>query len=122
MNSRLKILLGTVGSTLGGGVFYAMWMAVFLLCHNLVSDTVLSILWLFAPVITALGFTAGRFWTHSLLKSENSSFRNTYLWSFIGCTIGTLLVYWYGPMLIVFSMLVAGAVSVFLMEIKDENR
>lgn len=122
MNSRRKIVLVTVGSTLGGGILYAVWMVVFLLFHNHVSDILISILWLFAPVITAMGFAAGRFWTHSLLKSKHSSFCNTYLWSFIGCAIGALMVYWVGPMLIVFSMLFFGAVSVFLMEIKDQNR
>jgi hypothetical protein len=35
-------------------------------------------------------------------------------WPLIACVVGAVAVYWYGPMLIVFSMLSVGTISVFL--------
>jgi hypothetical protein len=40
----------------------------------------------------------------------------------IACAVGAVAVYWYGPMLIVFSMLVMGTISVFLQTWQLLNR
>ena len=118
MKPAARIILITAASFIGGGIFYALWLVVYLLIWNLYGDSRVSILWTIAPVITALGFTTGQSFSHHLLKIARSPFPKMYLWSLAGCVLGAVALYWFGHMLIVFSMLAAGALSVFLFEIK----
>ena len=41
----------------------------------------------------------------------------TLIWPLVGCAVGALAVYWYGPMLIVFGMFVSGTCGVVLREL-----
>lgn len=75
-----------------------------------------AIIWLAAPVVTALGFTTGVFIFELLPGTRKSKFLNIFKWSLIGCAIGAGTVVWFGPMLIVFGMFVIGTVSVALRE------
>ena len=43
-------------------------------------------------------------------------FSRILVWPLIGCAVGAGIVYWFGPMLIVFGMFVAGTASVALRE------
>jgi len=51
------------------------------------------------------------------LKTAPTSFLQLALWPILGCVLGAVGVYWYGPMLIVFSMLASGTASIFLREL-----
>jgi hypothetical protein len=44
-------------------------------------------------------------------------FIHIYRWPLVGCAIGAGVVYWFGPMLVVFGMLAAGTASVVLREV-----
>jgi hypothetical protein len=46
-----------------------------------------------------------------------TGFLHIYRWPLIGCALGALAVYWYGRMVIVFSMLLAGELSIIGREI-----
>jgi hypothetical protein len=39
------------------------------------------------------------------------------IWPLIGCSLGAAAVFWFGPMLIVFGMFVAGTASVVVREV-----
>jgi len=118
-NMRLakQIILITVLSLLGGGIFYTLWLIAFLTLTKFNVGIFESLLWIFSPIITALGFTTGVLLANRILNKKNSSFLSVYFWPLTGCIFGAILVYWFGPMLIVFSMLVVGTFSVFLREI-----
>ena len=75
-----------------------------------------AILWLAAPLITGLGFGFGIHLVNKLLKHDLVPFHRITRWPILGCILGALAVYWFGPMLIVFSMLAAGTVSVCFQE------
>jgi hypothetical protein len=118
MKSTRRIILITAISFWGGGIFYALWLVVFLVLFKIDGAIVQMLLWLLSPLVTALGFTLAVLVTNRILKEKKTSFLSIYFWPFAGCFLGAILVYWYGPMLIVFSMLAAGTLSVFLREVR----
>jgi len=103
-------------SLLGGGVLYFLWMAAFLLTARLDSPAAETVLWLLAPVVTAVGFAAGVA-TSERLDGTRTGFLRILTWPLVGCALGAGVVYWFGPMLIVFGMLAAGTASVTLREV-----
>ena len=103
-------------SLLGGGVLYFLWMAAFLWAARLDSPAVETVLWLLAPVVTAVGFAAGVA-TLERLDGTRTGFLRILTWPLVGCALGAGVVYWFGPMLIVFGMLAAGTASVALREV-----
>jgi len=92
-------------------------MAVFLLTISLDSPVLEAILWLLAPVATAAGFATGIVLFGHLTSTSETTFFRVLIWPLIGCAIGAGVVYWFGPMLIVFGMFVAGTASVALREV-----
>ena len=103
-------------SVLGAGVFYFAWMTVFLLTVDLDSRVVETVLWLMAPVTTAAGFAVGIVVLERVTEKNGPGFSRILVWPLIGCAVGAGIVYWFGPMLIVFGMFVAGTASVALRE------
>ena len=116
------IMVRVIISLICGGITYFLWMAAFLLVSKSGSQIVEGILWLLAPVVTASGFTTGIRMIEHFNKRASTGFFSIFIWPLIGCTLGAIAVYWYGPMLIVFSMLAAGAASICLREIVTISR
>jgi len=116
-----KIVLRVIFATLLAGVFYSFWMGIFLLARP--ENSLLEpLLWLLAPPITALGFALGLFLAKRLQKEENNRFSDAYVWALVGCLLGAGIVFWFGPMLIVFGMFLAGGLSIVIKEIKILRR
>ncbi len=115
-------LIRTAVSLLCAGVFYSAWLAVFLLAARLDNQAVEAILRLLAPVITAAGFTAGIATLEHLTGDNRPELLRIFIWPLVGCAVGAGAVYWFGPMLIVFGMLVTGTASVALREIVRLSR
>ncbi len=99
------------------GISYVVWLAAFLLTVNLDSSVVESLLWLLAPVVTATGFATGILVSERLARIERAGFLHLWVWPFVGCVIGAGVVYWFGPMLIVFGMFAVGTASIALREV-----
>jgi hypothetical protein len=99
------------------GVFYFAWMAVFLLTASLDSSAIRTLLWFLAPVVTAAGFATGILASERLSKADRSKPLHLFTWPLVGCAIGAGVVFWFGPMLIVFGMIVAGTASIVLREV-----
>jgi hypothetical protein len=98
-------------------MFYSVWLAAFLLAAKLGSSVLEVIGWLSAPVATATGFATGIAIFEHLTRTSKTKFFRIFTWPLIGCAIGAGVVYWFGPMLIVFGMLAAGTASVALREV-----
>jgi hypothetical protein len=111
-----KLIIRILVSTIFGGLFYSIWLSVYLL---LSPDKGLAetFLWLIAPTVTALGFASGLTIANRFSKDVGTPFFRIFIWPLVGCIIGAVTVYWFGPMLIVFSMLALGAVSVAAREV-----
>jgi hypothetical protein len=117
-----RLLARVITSLLCGGVFYFAWMAVFFLATGLDGPAVEVVLWLLAPVVTATGFATGIVTFDRLTSANEKGFLRVFTWPLIGCAIGAGVAYWFGPMLIVFGMFVAGAASIALREVVAFHR
>lgn len=104
-------------SLLGAGLFYAAWMVLFLLTSGSASPFLQAILWLLAPVMTAAGFALGVVLLDRLAGHSRIAFLRIFPWPLVGCAVGAGIVYWFGPMLIVFAMFAAGTASIALREV-----
>jgi Na+/H+-dicarboxylate symporter len=112
-----RLTLKAVVSLLLGGVFYAAWLAAFLLLDRLENDQVERTLLILAPVVTAAGFAAGVCLVEKVGRMPRTGFLMSWVWALLGCAVGALAVYFYGPMLIVFTMLCGGTVAVVYREL-----
>ena len=112
-----KAIVRIALSLLCAVIFYLAWMAVFILTTRLDSPAVETMLWLLAPVITAAGFATGIAARERLAGKTRTRFLSIFLWPLIGCAIGAGIVYWFGPMLIVFAMFFTGTASIALREV-----
>ena len=108
--------LRVISSLLVGGLFYLIWLATFLFASP--KNTVIEVfLWLIAPIITGIGFTAGVNILNRLVNANDGQFLHILIWPLTGCILGALIVYSFGPMLIVFSMLALGTLSILIREL-----
>ena len=114
--STWKRLARILTSTLLGGLFYSIWLSVFVLLSP-DGGVFGTVLWLAAPIITAIGFALGIMVFNRFSRSASLPFTKIIVWPLVGCIIGALVVYWFGPMLIVFSMLAMGTISVAAREV-----
>jgi len=108
-------LVRVVVSTLGGGLFYFCWLAVYLLTAKGSGPIPHAVFLVLAPAATALGYTTAL----ALLTRRpcaRAGFWCTFLWPAVGCAVGAGAVYPFGPMLIVFGMFVVGTASVAVRE------
>jgi hypothetical protein len=121
-NRFLKSIVRIVLSIAGAGFFYAFWLAAFLLTGRLEIGPVDVGLWLVAPVVTAAGFAIGYRFGQRFTKEKQSKFQRIFLWPFVGCTVGAVCVFWFGPMLIVFGMFGLGTLSIAVREFFWEER
>ena len=113
----VRVLFKGGVSLLCGGAAYAVWLVAFLLVGRPDSLLGRAILWPLAPVVTAVGFAAGSALVERLAGTGRTAFVRLYVWPLAGCVLGALVVYWFGPMLIVFGMLALGAASVLTREL-----
>lgn len=114
MKGFCRHLIKVLSSVLCAGILYFLWMGVFLVLSDRAGAVVRGIFWLLAPVVTAAGFAVGLVVSERLLGSAKVSFLRVFIWPLVGCAVGAAVVYWYGPMLIVFGMFLVGAASVVL--------
>ncbi len=112
-----RVFVRVIVSLFCAGISYSVWLATFLLTAHLDSRIAAIIRWLLAPVMTAMGFAMGVMVSERLTGASRVRFWRIFVWPLIGCALGAVAVYWFGPMLIVFGMFVIGASSVVLREI-----
>lgn len=118
MNDRhfLGKLMRIGVSVLGAGIFHTAWLAVFILTAKLESRWIRGAEWILAPIVTAAGFTIGVQVFDYFAGTRKNKFLHIYFWPLIGCAIGAIAVFSFGPMLIGFGMFAAGTASMILRE------
>ena len=127
MTSRFQHVVGVSGrrfvvSVLFGAAFYLAWMAFFLASSPYHSPLFRGLLWIVAPIVTALGFSAGAAFCIRFRRLPHPPFRHLCLYPLTGCSIGAAVVFPFGPMLIVFGMCLLGALSMLVFEVVDFRR
>ena len=125
---KLRCLFGSflrvIVSVPFAGIFYVGWMAAAIPILKSGPSVAKVLCWITAPLITGAGFASGLALFELLPGTRRSRLRDNVLWPVTGCTIGAVVVFCFGPMLIVFTMFVFGAAGVMAKEIiatKDQN-
>lgn len=113
----LKSVLIVALSAMGGIIGYLLWMAIAIPATRPGNELLATALWIFSPFLTALGFTIGAKVAERKFHEGGDKFIQIYIWPLAGCVIGAVSTYVFGPMLIVFGMLVLGTASIALREI-----
>lgn len=113
------VFVRVVISVIFSGIFYTAWLAVAIpvLKSETVNPLLGNVLRVAAPVMTALGFALGVFIFERFPQARKSKFIDIFRWSFAGCAIGTVVVIFFGPMLIVFGMFALGTAAIATREI-----
>ena len=112
-----KALVKIICSVLCAGVLYFLWLAAFLLTAKENHPALRAFFWVFTPLATAVGFTAGIVLFERRSRKGRGGLLRIFIWPFVGCAVGAGVVYWFGPMLIVFGMFALGTASLILREI-----
>jgi len=116
LNVLLKSLASVAISVAIAGVFFVGWLGVFIPAFKTDSTILRLTGWLSAPIVTALGFASGLWLADRMLRPGEAGFLRVLMWPFVGCVLGAVAVFWFGPMLIVFGMFTAGTMSIILRE------
>ncbi len=118
---NLKCLFGLfvriATSVIFAGIFYAGWLAVAIPVLKSGPLFAKALCWLLAPVVTAAGFAAGIAIFELLPGARKSKPRDIMLWPLAGCVIGAAVIFFFGPMLIVFAMFALGTAAILTKEI-----
>jgi hypothetical protein len=112
-------------SIIFAGIFYTGWMAIAIPVLKSGPLFARVLCWLSAPVVTAAGFAAGIAIFELLPGTRKSKPRDIILWPLAGCVIGAAVVFYFGPMLIVFAMFalgIAGILTKEIVSIKNQSK
>jgi hypothetical protein len=105
-------------ATVLGVAAYTLWLTLYLLFGR-AGPAQGAFLWLLAPIVTALGFSAGIAIRGRPWEGEGVPLARTLGWPLAGCATGAVVAAVFGPMLIAFMMLVGGAVAVVLLVTRE---
>jgi len=110
------LFIRIIVSVILAGIFYTGWLAVAIPVLKSGHLFAKALCWLLAPVVTAAGFAAGIAIFELLPGTRKSKPRDIILWPLAGCAIGAAVVFFFGPMLIVFAMFALGAAGILTKE------
>jgi len=119
------LLVRIIVSVIFAGIFYTGWLAVAIPVLKSGPLFAKALCWLLAPVVTAAGFASGTAIFELLPGTRKSKPRDIVLWPLAGCAIGAAVIFFFGPMLIVFAMFVLGTSAILTKEIisiKNQSR
>ena len=100
MNTKLllKPLAVVAASILMAGVFHIGWLAAFIPAAKSGVMALKILGWLSAPVVTAVGYTAGLWMGERRLTQRTTDFLRILVWPLVGCSLGATALCWIGPM------------------------
>jgi hypothetical protein len=111
------LFIRIIVSVIFAGIFYTGWLAVAIPVLKSGPLFAKALCWLSAPVVTAAGFACGIAIFELLPGTRKSKPRDIVLWPLAGCAIGAAVVFFFGPMLIVFAMFALGTAGILTKEI-----
>lgn len=106
--AALRVLL----SVFGAGVTWSIWLVAVLASRQGPPRPVSFALVMTAPPATALGFALGTRLGERLTRASASRFLQAFAWPLLGCIAGALVVYPFGPMLVVLGLFGLGTAAV----------
>ena len=105
-------------SFLGAGLSNFIWLAAFLTFAEKPPGGPISwLLWCLAPLIIALGFSYGIILFDYCVSKNRISLLSVLPIPLVGCAIGAVVAFQFGPMFIGFGIFVFGGIAVLLREV-----
>ncbi len=105
-------------SVLGAGSLYTLWMVVGIPGARTGPGPAAIAIFALAPIATAIGYAVGMQLGEGITGRRARGFRNAWVWALVGCLIGALVAYPFGPMLIVFGMFLVGTAAMTVREFR----
>lgn len=119
----LDLFLRVVMSVLGAGTLYSGWLALVLSLNPNPASPISLWLLFTAPVATALGFGLGALIGDRIIRRRpRIRILQAFLWPLAGCIVGAIVVYPFGPMLIVFGMFGLGSAAVVVNNVIETRK
>jgi hypothetical protein len=114
----LRVFLRVLSSLIGAIIMFAFWLMTVLAGMPRPPVPPSFAVTLTAPVITAVGFSLGMLVADKLTRTRQGGVRGTFLWSFIGGTVGTLMMFPFGGMMAGFGMFGLATATVLIRELR----
>ncbi len=109
-------------AALVGAAFHAAWVALFIFTVSQgASGVVRAILWLIAPIVTAVGFGLGLTLLQRQHPQPRTGFARAFVTALSGCAIGAVIMSPIGPMFVGFGVLGGGTVAVAIWVVSDHS-
>ncbi len=109
-------------SVLLGLVFHAAWVVLFIFASSQGASRLVKVmLWLLAPVISAVGFGTGLGAVAHGVPRRKTRFRPAFRMALIGCAIGAVVMSPLGPMVVGFGVLAGGGMAAVVQCLADER-
>ncbi len=115
------LLIRAAVSVLGGVIGFAVWLIVVLSRMPRPPVPPSFALTLTAPVVTAVGFALGMSVAERLTRRRRGALRGTFLWTLVGCSVGTLVMFPFGGMLVGFGLFGLGTTALLVREVSLER-
>lgn len=118
----LSTIIRIILSVICAYITYYGWIVISILTVDSLNKGVFEI---GTPIATAFGFSLGIFIHERIGGIREAPFLSVLIWPLIGCSLGAILEYWLGTMIIFFGMFILGITSVVLREVNfrlKENR
>lgn len=116
-SAMLSALFRVLGSLLGGVIMFAVWLIAVLARMPRPPVPPSFAVTLTAPVVTAAGFGLGMLVAERLTQRRQGGVCGAFLWSLAGGTVGTLVMFPFGGMLVGFGLFGLGTAALLIREV-----
>ncbi len=113
----LGVLVRVLGSLTGGIIMFAVWLTAVLARMPRPPVPPSFAVTLTAPIVTAVGFALGMLVAERLTQRRQGGVRGAFLWPLAGCTVGTLVMFPLGGMLVGFGLFGLGTAALLIREV-----
>ncbi len=117
MSKMLGALIRILASVMGAVIMFAVWLIAVLIRMPRPPVPPSFSVTITAPFIVAIGFSLGMLAGERLTERRQGGVRGTFLWTLVGCTVGTLAMFPFGGMMAGFGMLGLGTGALVVREV-----
>lgn len=115
--AMLGVLFRVLGSLTGGIIMFTVWLVAVLARMPRPPVPPSFAVTLTAPIVTAVGFALGMLVAERLTQRRQGGVRGAFLWPLAGCTVGTLVMFPFGGMLVGFGLFSLGTAALLIREV-----
>jgi hypothetical protein len=109
-------------AALVGVAFHAAWVALFILAVSQgAPGSLRAILWVIAPIVTAIGFGLGLTLLQRRHPAPDTGFAHAFAIALAGCAMGAVILSPIGPMFAGFGVLGGGTIAAAIRVVSEQS-